>query len=55
MKLSPEEQAMLMGEYGKATQKAMEILTALGTIYEAEEMLPESACPIRALMFIGSI
>ena len=39
MKLSSEEQAMLDGQHGKATQKAMEILSALGTIYEAEEMI----------------
>ena len=35
MILSSEEQSMLDGEQGKATQKAMQILTALGTIYGA--------------------
>ena len=36
MKLTTEEQKMLDGAHGRATQKAMEILVALGTIYGAE-------------------
>ncbi len=51
MKLSAEEQAMLQGEYGKATQKAMEILTALGTIYEAETMLPVTSVQIAGVSY----
>ncbi|MFX1587723.1 MAG: aconitase X [Promethearchaeota archaeon] len=39
MKLTPEEQDMLDGKYGKATQKSMEILTTLGKIFEAEDMI----------------
>ena len=33
MKLTKAEQDMLGGKHGKATQKAMEILVALGNIY----------------------
>ena len=44
MQLTVAEQAMLAGEQGRATQKAMEILTALGTIYEAERMIPSPRC-----------
>jgi predicted aconitase len=51
MKLSAEEQAMLNGEYGKATQKAMEILSALGTIYEAEKMLPVTSVQIAGVSY----
>ena len=36
MRLTSEEQGMLDGAGGRATAKAMEILVALGTIYEAE-------------------
>jgi len=39
MKLNQEEKDMLEGKYGKSTQKAMEILTTLGEIFEAEEMI----------------
>jgi len=36
MHLTQEEQQMLSGEDGRATRKAMEILTTLGTIYDAD-------------------
>ncbi len=39
MKLNQEENDMLEGKYGKSTQKAMEILTTLGEIFEAEDMI----------------
>jgi predicted aconitase len=39
MKLTPEEQEMLDGKQGKATRKSMEILMALGDIFEAECMV----------------
>ncbi len=39
MKLNQEEKDMLEGKYGKATQKSMEILTTLGEIFEAENMI----------------
>ena len=39
MKLTTEEQDMLNGNYGKAARKAMEILTTLGEIFDAECMV----------------
>jgi predicted aconitase len=51
MQLTAEEQAMLAGEQGRATQKAMEILTALGTIYEAERMIPVTSVQISGVSY----
>jgi predicted aconitase len=51
MKLSSEEQAMLEGHHGKATQKAMEILSALGTIYQAEQMIPVTSVQIAGVSY----
>jgi predicted aconitase len=51
MKLTAEEQAMLAGEYGQTTQKAMEILNALGTIYEAERMIPVTSVQISGVSY----
>jgi len=39
MKLNQEETDMLEGKFGKATQKSMEILTMLGDIFEAKDMI----------------
>ena len=39
MKLNQEEKDMLEGKFGKATQKSMEILTTLGEIFEAEDLI----------------
>ncbi|MFX0074749.1 MAG: aconitase X [Candidatus Hermodarchaeota archaeon] len=39
MRLDQEEQDMLEGKYGKAVQKSMEILTTLGEIFDAENMI----------------
>ena len=39
MRLDQEEKDMLEGKYGKAAQKSMEILTALGEIFDAESMI----------------
>ena len=51
MRLSAEEQAMLAGEQGRATRKAMEILVALGTIYEAECMVPVTSVQIAGVSY----
>jgi predicted aconitase len=51
MKLTPEEQAMLDGEHGRATRKAMEILVALGKIYDAERMVPVSSVQIAGVSY----
>ena len=39
MKLTLEEQDMLDGKHGRSTKKAMEILTTLGDIFDAECMV----------------
>ena len=46
MELTSLESEMLDGKYGRATRKAMEILVALGTIYDAERMVPVSSVQI---------
>ncbi len=42
---------MLDGEHGRATQKAMEILVALGTIYGAERMVPVTSVQIAGVSY----
>lgn len=42
---------MLAGESGRAVQKAMEILLALGTIYGAERMLPVTSVQISGVSY----
>ena len=51
MKLLSEEQAMLDGSQGRATQKAMEILTALGKIYGAERFIPVTSVQISGVSY----
>jgi predicted aconitase len=51
MQLTPNEQAMLAGEQGKATRKAMQILVALGTIYGAKHMLPVASVQIAGVSY----
>lgn len=51
MKLNLEEQAMLAGEQGRATQKAMEILVALGKIYGAQNLIPVTSVQISGVSY----
>ena len=51
MQLTPEEQDMLAGKYGRSTRKAMEILAALGTIYGAERMAAVSSVQISGVSY----
>jgi predicted aconitase len=51
MKLTTLEQEMLAGQYGKATQKSMEILTALGEIYAAQRMIPVVSVQIAGVSY----
>jgi predicted aconitase len=51
MKLTAKEQAMLDGRDGRAAQKAMEILAALGTIYGAEQMVPVSSVQVAGVSY----
>lgn len=51
MRLTPEEQKILDGAHGRATQKALEILVALGTIYGAERMVPVSSVQVSGVSY----
>jgi len=51
MQPTQEEQKMLSGEFGRATRKAMEILNALGAIYDADRMVPVSSVQISGVSF----
>jgi hypothetical protein len=51
LRFTQEEQAMLDGAYGKAVQKSMEILQALGLIYGAPRMLPVSSVQIAGVSY----
>jgi hypothetical protein len=42
---------MLDGAHGRATQKAMEILVALGTIYDAERLVPVTSAQIAGVSY----
>ena len=49
--LNPYQQAMLDGNDGKASQKAMQILLALAKIYNAEKLLPVSSVQIAGVSY----
>jgi predicted aconitase len=51
MRLNQEEKDMLEGKHGKATQKAMEILTTLGEIFDAEAMIPVHSVQIAGVSY----
>ncbi|MFX1288665.1 MAG: aconitase X [Promethearchaeota archaeon] len=51
MKLDQEEKEMLEGKYGRATQKSMEILTTLGEIFDAENMIPVHGVQIAGVSY----
>ena len=51
MKLTAAEQVMLDGAGGRAAQKAMQILVALGTIYGAERMMPVASVQIAGVSY----
>ncbi|MBT3391430.1 MAG: DUF521 domain-containing protein [Chloroflexi bacterium] len=51
MRLTNEEQTMLDGAQGRATQKAMEILTMLGRIYAAERLIPVTSVQIAGVSY----
>lgn len=46
MYLSKKEERILNGEEGYAAQKSMEILSSLGDIYGADNLIPVSSCQI---------
>lgn len=51
MKLTTEEQDMLIGKYGKAAKKSMEILTTLGEIFDAENMVAITGVQIAGVSY----
>ena len=51
MELTFTERQMLQGEFGPATAKAMQILVALGTIYQAEKMIPVSSVQVSGVSY----
>jgi predicted aconitase len=51
MDLTRAEQGMLAGEDGRSVRKAMEILSALGTIYGADRMVPVSSVQIAGVSY----
>ncbi|MDI6723776.1 MAG: aconitase X catalytic domain-containing protein, partial [Methanobacterium sp.] len=51
MYLTPEEEKMEAGEYGAAVQKSMEILIALGEIYNAERLVDITSAQIAGVSY----
>ena len=51
MKLTNEEQKMLNGEQGYAVRKSMEILTALGDIYGAKELIKVGSVQVAGVSY----
>lgn len=51
MNLTSEEQAILDGAQGRAAQKSLEILAALGKIYGAERLIPVTSVQISGVSY----
>jgi len=51
LELTTEEREMLEGKYGKATRKAMEIITTLGEIYGAKRLIPVTSVQIAGVSY----
>ena len=51
LSLTQEEKDMLEGKQGKATRKAMEIITTLGEIYGAERLIPVTSVQIAGVSY----
>ncbi len=51
MYLTPEEENILKGESGATYQKAIEILTALGDIYDADRLIPIKSAQIAGVSY----
>jgi predicted aconitase len=51
LELTNEEKEMLDGKHGKATRKAMEIITTLGEIYGADRLIPVSSVQIAGVSY----
>ena len=51
MQLTKEEQEMLEGKQGKAVKRSMEILVALGEIYDAEKLVDVTSVQIAGVSY----
>jgi len=51
MKLTAEEDAILAGAQGRSTQKALEILYALGKIYGAQRLIPVTSVQVSGVSY----
>jgi hypothetical protein len=51
MKLTSEERGMLEGDLGPGVAKAMEIIVALGRIYDAERLVPVSSVQVAGVSY----
>ena len=51
MKLTDEEKSLLAGEEGPGAKKAMEILTALGKIFDAQKMVPVASAQVAGVSY----
>lgn len=51
MELTETESASLIGEYGPVRQKAIEILVALGEIFEADKLIEISSCQLSGVSY----
>lgn len=51
MELDKYDQALLAGEYGETKQKMMEILLALGKIYDAERFIQVKSVQVSGASF----
>jgi predicted aconitase len=51
MKLTTEERAMLEGDHGPGVSKAMEIIVALGRIYDSHRLVPVSSAQVAGVSY----
>jgi len=51
MKLTTEEQTMLDGDLGPGVRKAMEIIVALGRIYDAQRLVPVNSVQVAGVSY----
>src|SRR5512136_317616 len=51
MQLTDEERSMLDGDQGEGVRKAIEIVVALGTIYDADDLVPVSHVQVSGVSY----
>jgi predicted aconitase len=51
MRLTAEERSMLEGDHGPGVRKAMEIVLALGRIYDAQQLVPVSSVQVAGVSY----